>query len=82
MAAEDVLFDGWNTICFGIDQATDLNRGICRFYVSITPGAWREPAIRLGKLQATGGSTYCPEKSWPHPTDNAFAELFDVIRKG
>ena len=81
MVTKDVTFDGCEAIVFEIDQLANASRGIYSFSVSIIPGAFCCPAIQLGKLRTLHGSTYSPEKAWPHPTDDAFRELLEIIKQ-
>lgn len=79
--ATNVDFDGY-AIRLDIDQEPYVNTGICRFSVAIIPGAWSCPALQLSRLRTPHGCIYYPEKSWPHPSDEAFAELLKFLTPG
>lgn len=42
-------------------------------------GIERAANLSLGKLRGPNSSTYFPEKSWQHPTDEAFDELLILL---
>jgi hypothetical protein len=74
-------------IHLSLDRKSNLKRGISTYSIHIEPGACRT-AIRLNKLRAPIGKAsgsfvfhiYDLMKTWPHPTDEAFAELLEVIK--
>jgi hypothetical protein len=73
-------------IHLSLDRKSNLKRGIWIYSICIEPGALRT-AIRLNKLRAPSGKAsgafvfhfYDSVKTWPHPTDEAFAELLEKI---
>jgi hypothetical protein len=86
LETDDVHSDG-SIVRFEMDWKANLKRGISTYSIGIEPGA-RRTAIRLNKLRPLTGKAsrgfvfhiYDSVKTWPHPTNEAFAELLEVIR--
>ena len=51
---------------------------ISRTWLSMHGQVFASPSVQLSKLRPPH-PLYCPEKSWLHADDSAFAELLEVI---